>query len=86
LGLTLAKTPNAGEGNWKSPPPVDRQGLKWRGRVTNPVFKIPDPELFLSKRTAGTKMEKRLKERLSSHQPNLGSISWGTPRPDITIL
>jgi hypothetical protein len=34
-------------------------------------------ELFLSKRTAGTKMEKKLRERRSSDLPNLGSISRG---------
>jgi hypothetical protein len=39
--------------------------------------KNSDPELSLSKRTAGTKMEKRLRERWSSDQPNLGSISRG---------
>jgi hypothetical protein len=32
--------------------------------------KNSDPELFLSKRTAGTKMEKRLKERQSTDCPN----------------
>jgi hypothetical protein len=40
--------------------------------------------LFLSKRTAGTKIEKRLKEKWSNDWPDLGSISWGgkeTPRP-----
>jgi hypothetical protein len=34
-----------------------------------------DPELFLSKRTTGIKMEKRLRERRSSDWPELGSIS-----------
>jgi hypothetical protein len=38
---------------------------------------ISDPELFLSKRTAGTKIEKRLKERWSNDWPDLRSISWG---------
>jgi hypothetical protein len=33
-----------------------------------------DPELFLSKRTAGKKMEKRLRERRSSDWPDLRSI------------
>ena len=37
---------------------------------------MSDPELLLSKRTVGTKMEKRLKERESNDQLNLGSISW----------
>jgi hypothetical protein len=31
-----------------------------------PTFKIYDPELFLSKRNAGTKIEQRLKKKLSS--------------------
>jgi hypothetical protein len=40
--------------------------------------KNSDPELFLSKRTTGTKTEKRrLRERRSSDQPKLGSISRG---------
>jgi hypothetical protein len=38
-------------------------------------------ELFLSKITAGTKMEKRLRERRSSEWPNLGSISKEALRP-----
>jgi hypothetical protein len=36
-----------------------------------------DPELFLSKRIAGTKMEKRLRERTFSGWPNLESILRG---------
>ena len=45
--------------------------------------------LFLSERTARTKMEKRLKERWFNDQLHLRSISWGrmgwgrvAPRPD----
>jgi len=34
--MTLAKMPNIGERNSKSPPPVYRQGPKWRERITNP--------------------------------------------------
>jgi hypothetical protein len=52
-----------GKGNSKSPPPINRQGLKRKGKVTNPQSKSFDPELFQSKRTAGTKIEKRLKEK-----------------------
>ena len=36
-----------------------------------------DPELFLSKITARTKMEKRLREKRSSDWPNLGSSLKG---------
>jgi hypothetical protein len=65
--------------------PVDRQGLKWKDAATNPV-KISDPALFLPNRTAGTKVEKRLKEKQSNNLPNVGCISWGQgrmpPRPD----
>jgi hypothetical protein len=48
-------------------PPVEGWGHQ-------PIFKIFDPKLNLFKRNSGTKMEQRLKERLSSDRPNLGSI------------
>ena len=41
------------------------------------IVKISDPESFLSKKTAGKNIEKGLKQRLSSDQPNLGSTSQG---------
>jgi hypothetical protein len=41
-----------------TPPPVDRQGLKWKNRVTKPQSKFPDPEWFLSKGTAGKNQNK----------------------------
>jgi hypothetical protein len=43
----------------------------------NHTFKISDTELFLSKRTGGTKLPKRLKKRRSSDRPNLKSILRG---------
>jgi hypothetical protein len=46
----------------------------------HPSVKNSDPELFLSKRTSGTKMEKRLKERRSSDWPKLESISRGSSK------
>jgi hypothetical protein len=42
--------------------------------------KISNPELFLSKRTAGTKMEKSLRERNSNDQSNLVFISRGSSK------
>ena len=41
------------------------------------TVKISDPEVSLSKRAAGTKMEKRLREKQSSIWSNWGSTSWG---------
>ena len=35
------------------------------------IYKLFDPELFLSKGNAGTKMEQRLKERPFRDEPNL---------------
>jgi hypothetical protein len=43
----------------------------------HPTIKNSDPELFLSKRTADKRMEKKLRERLSRDWPKLGSISRG---------
>ena len=42
-----------------------------------PTVKIPVPELFLSERTAGTKMEKSLR---SSDRTKLGFSSVGGPK------
>ena len=41
----------------------------------HPTVKNSDPESFLSKRTAGTKMEKSLRERRSSDRSKLEFIS-----------
>jgi hypothetical protein len=49
-----------------------RQGIKWSDEVAIPQLKSSDPELFLTKIISGTKMEKTLRERWSSDQPNLG--------------
>jgi hypothetical protein len=41
-----------------------------------------DTELFLSKRTIGTKMEKRVRERRSSDNPTWDPSQGGASRPD----
>ena len=76
--VNLTKMPNSGERELE-------EGPKWRGEVTSPQSRFLTQNCSYLKRTVGTKMEKRLKERLSSDQPNVGSISrqWGgAPRLD----
>jgi hypothetical protein len=56
--------------------PVERHNNKLRDGVAIPQSKT-DPAFFLSKRTAGTKMVKRLGGIISSDQPKLGRMSKG---------
>jgi hypothetical protein len=55
-----------GRGNLKSPPSVDRQGLKWRDRVTNSHSKFLI--YFCLKELQGQKWRR--------DWPNMGFISW----------
>jgi hypothetical protein len=48
-----------------------KTGHQEEGWYCHPIVKNSNPELFLSKRTAGTKLEKRLKERRYSDWPTL---------------
>jgi hypothetical protein len=61
--------------------PEETTSSRWTGpQVKGQDYKpssIFDPELFLSKRSAGTKNGQRLKEGMYSDWLNLGSISWG---------
>jgi hypothetical protein len=61
---------------------VDRPGPELMDGATLTHLKFFDPELFLSKENAGTKMEQRLKERPSRDRPTLGSIPCQGPNPD----
>jgi hypothetical protein len=72
---TLDKMTNSGERELVESTSSRKTGHQVEGWGFHPTVKNSDPELFLSKRTAGTKMEKRLRERRSSDQSNLGSIS-----------
>jgi hypothetical protein len=54
-----------------------KTGHQVEGRGHHPTVKNSDPELFLSKSTAGRKMEKRLRGRSSSDRLKLGSSSRG---------
>ena len=85
-GGDLSQNAQHWERDLVSPPPVDRLGLKWGEGLANPQPNFSDPKLLLCKRTAGTKMEKRLREMQSSDWPNLGSISWEVGHQDLTLL
>ena len=77
-GGTLDETSNSGERKEKevvestSSISIGHQVEQWG---CHPTVKNSDPELFLSKRNSGTKMEKRGRERRPSDQLNLDSIS-----------
>ena len=75
---TLGERPNTRESELVksiSSRKTEHQAKGWSFLST---VKNSDPELFLSKRTAGANMEKRLRERRSSDQHNLGYISRGS--------
>jgi hypothetical protein len=72
---TLDEVPNSGERELVESISSRKTGHQVEGWVYHPTVKNCDPELFLCKRTAGTKMEKSLSERRSSDRPNLGSNS-----------
>ena len=59
--------------------PISRRktGHQVEGWGYHPTVKNSDSELFLSKRSAGIKMDKRQRERWFSDRPNLESISRG---------
>jgi hypothetical protein len=67
-GETLDEIPYSGERELGKVP-VERQDIKWRDGVAIPV-KNSDPELFLSERTSGTKIEKRLRKKRASDSSN----------------
>ena len=76
LGVTLAQMPKIGRRNLKSLPPVDRQGLKWRDRVTNLQSKILTQNCSCLKELQGQKWRRDSRKGGPMIVPNLGSNSW----------
>lgn len=62
-------------GKSKNPPPVHKQGLKQRDRITNTKSNVLT-QFCSCLKTAGKKMKNRLKEWEPNDRPNLGSNSW----------
>ena len=76
MGMTLDKMPNSEERELKESTSSRQTGPQVEEQQDyQPTVKISPLEMFLSKRTTRTKMEKRLKERQPSDGPDLGSIS-----------
>jgi hypothetical protein len=69
--------PNSGKKELVQSTSNRKTGHQVEGWGCHPTIKNSDRELFLSKRTAGKKTEKRLRERRSSDRPKLQPISWG---------
>ena len=68
-GETLDKVLYSGEVELVESTSSGRTGIKWS---CCPIRIIFDPELFLFEGTAGTKLEKNMRERRSMDRPKLG--------------
>jgi hypothetical protein len=69
--------PNSGERDLVESISSRNTGHQVEGWGCHPTVKNSDPELFLSKRTAGAKMETSLRKRRFSDWTKLGSSSRG---------
>jgi hypothetical protein len=72
--------PNSGEREFVESTSSRKIGHQVEGWGCHSTIKNTNPELFLSKRTAGTKLEKRLRER--SPSPIWDPSQGEAPRPD----
>jgi hypothetical protein len=76
-GGTLGEMFNSGERELVEPTSCRKTGHQVEGWGCHSTIRSSDPELFVSKRPAGTKVEKRLEERRFSDKPKLGLSSRG---------
>jgi hypothetical protein len=62
MQVILAKMPNSGRGNSKSPPSINRQGPKWRNKDTNPQLKFLTQNCSCLKEMQGQKWRRYWKK------------------------
>jgi hypothetical protein len=79
-GGTLDEMPYSGERELVESTSSRKTEHQAEGRGCHHTVKHSDSELFLSERTAGTKMEKSLRERRSSDMSKLEFSSRGGPK------
>ena len=82
-GETLDKVLYSGEGELVESTSSGGTGIKWR---CCPICIIFDPELFLFEGTAGTKLEKNMRERRSMDRPKLGFRSRKGRHRALTLI
>jgi hypothetical protein len=79
--VTLAEMPNSGDMEPEETTSSSQTGPPVEGWGHQLTYKTLDPKLVLSQRTAGTKMEQRLKEWPTSDWPILRPIPWTDTNP-----
>ena len=79
-GGTLDDIPYSGERKLVESTSSRKIGHQVEGWGCHPTVKNSDPELFLSERTAGSKVKKSPRERTSSDRAKLGPSSRGVPK------